>query len=93
MKFIDISGKTFGKLKVIGIHLRKKDSAGATRIWWKCTCECGENTIALKSDLVSSKKTTCGCSILDRPSKHGLCNTGFYRVWSAMKDRCLRKTD
>lgn len=93
MKFIDITGQKFGKLTVVGIGFRKENPNGDVRIHWECLCECGKKTFALKSDLKMGKKTTCGCSILSRPKKHGLCYTGFYRVWSSMKDRCLRETN
>lgn len=92
MKLIDITGKKYKKLTVLGIGKRKQMKNGDTRIYWKCLCDCGKITYSLKFDLISGKKGSCGCLLVGY-IKHGLSSTKFYRVWSAMKDRCLRKTD
>lgn len=48
----DLSGMTFGKLKVI-----KKIQTSR----WLCLCECGTETIVKSSALISGHTSSCGC--------------------------------
>lgn len=57
-KFIDISGKTFGKLTVIRLDGRNS----ANRLTWKCLCKCGSYTFATSNQLKTGRKLSCGCS-------------------------------
>lgn len=53
---LDLAGKTFGKLTVIGIAgLRGKHSLS------ECLCECGNRTIVLNSLLKRGATKSCGC--------------------------------
>lgn len=54
-KLIDELGNKYGALTVIE---KTKNSSGRTV--WLCECECGNQTLALGSDLRKGKKTTCG---------------------------------
>ena len=59
-RFVDISGKKYGKLTAISM-IRKKDSRGTNAEYWKCRCDCGNETIVLKNSLVKNKVKSCGC--------------------------------
>ena len=87
----DLSGKQFGKLTVVSIAERKRDRGGASRIWWKCKCECGNECVIRASAL--TKKTgfqqSCGCLRHKGNPKHGLYHTRLHKIWSNMKTRCL----
>jgi len=57
----DLSGETFGKLKVLeyaGIKIIGKNKKSS----WKCLCECGKEVIVLGNSLVRGNTKTCGCS-------------------------------
>lgn len=80
-KFIDLTGRTFGRLLVI--------KALPSRLW-KCRCECGEVSTHFTNELVRSKPVrSCGCLKHDTaPSKtHGLSGTLQYIMWYSAKVR------
>lgn len=55
-KIIDLTGKQFGELQVIGQERREGDR----HIYWVCKCSCG-NTISVQGfELKIGKKTACG---------------------------------
>lgn len=86
-KFIDITGKRFGKLTVLNRSDNSKH--GASR--WTCMCDCGEKTIVLGSSLKNGRTKSCGCLTVisnKKRSKHGLCDTVEYQAWSDMIARC-----
>lgn len=46
-KPIDITGKKFGKLTVLGVHhLGKRNTR-----YWLCKCECGKETVQISANL------------------------------------------
>jgi len=87
MRFIDLTGKRFGRLTVIE---RAPSRTGHTR--WKCRCDCGNTTIAGASDLKRGGHLSCGClkteATKKRLTKHGKSNTRLFRIWYDMKRRC-----
>lgn len=57
-------GQTFGELKVVG-RSRKRTKM---RAYWTCLCSCGNTCEATAAELVSGRKTHCGCkSVKKRP--------------------------
>lgn len=62
----DLSGKTFGYLRVIEwAGVQKKYSM------WKCQCICGNITMAPGTRLLNGSRTSCGCSHARRLSLLG----------------------
>ena len=53
---MDISGKIFGRLKVIDFSYIKEHNS-----YWNCSCECGRTYIVRGSSLVSGNTKSCGC--------------------------------
>lgn len=53
----DLLGRTFGDLTVVG-RSKKRNKRGG---FWTCRCSCGYTCDATASDLISGKKTHCGC--------------------------------
>lgn len=49
-KLIDITGKKYGRLKVLSFYDIKDNKSR-----WLCECECGNQTILCKSRLTSRK--------------------------------------
>lgn len=80
---IDMTGQRFGKLTV----QHRAENRG-TRTRWLCRCECGEEKIFQRGDLVAGKIVSCGCFRLSVHTKHGSHGTPEYGVWSGMIARC-----
>jgi len=54
--FIDLTGQTFGKLKVLELTGKKNN-----RTMWRCQCECGNIIETRGTDLRYRKNRSCGC--------------------------------
>lgn len=87
-KLKDISGQKFNRLTAI--EYAGSSSSGAT---WLCECECGNSIVATAVNLRSGNTQSCGCYRRDRTveahTKHGMHKSDEYKVWQAMKRRCL----
>lgn len=85
-KFIDLTGKKFGRLTVVSF-----DHKGGTRTYWKCECECGGTRIVANDHLKRGEVTDCGCyrRHIARWEKHGKSNERIYTIWDLMKRRCF----
>lgn len=90
--FIDLTGKTFGRLTVscrVGTHKNK--------IYWRCECLCGNTKDVSGSNLTLGKIQSCGCiksEILSTRNKekstHNLTGTPLYRLWDGIKKRASK---
>lgn len=89
MKFIDLTGKKFGRMYVVGISKRCKHTR------WNCLCDCGNRKEVLGCHLKSGKIISCGCASIERISAlnktHGESKTRLYSIWSGIKSRCYDK--
>lgn len=87
-KIIDLTGKRFGKLKVISF-----DHMGGTRSYWNCACDCGGKRIVSSDHLKRGDTTDCGCYRKHIPNvvKHRMVGTRLYQIWSLMKERCFNR--
>ena len=87
---IDLTGKTFGRLRVVS---RAGGGLNGKPATWNCECSCGGAKVANGQNLRSGATSSCGCLQKERASetstKHGLRGHILYKVWRAMKDRCL----
>lgn len=59
MRKLDLTGRRFGKLKVVSELKKRCPTTGGVR--WLCKCGCGEEVEANGSDLRGGKITSCGC--------------------------------
>jgi len=97
-KFINLSGKKFGRLTVLSlVDLNKPYPCKH----WECLCECGKRVIVNGGDLKSGHTKSCGCLSIEKVKKrlfkHGQSNkragrTPEYEAWSNMRRRCYEKT-
>lgn len=89
MRFIDLTGKRFGKLRVLGVASKDK------HIKWHCICDCGKKKEVLGCHLRSGKIISCGCASVERISllnkTHGDSKTRLYSIWAGIKSRCYDK--
>lgn len=80
-KYIDLTGKTFGRLTVFKIFEKKyKD-----KYYWKCICKCGKQALVEGSKLRSGHTKSCGCITL---CAGGVSDTLVHVRWRAMLARC-----
>lgn len=57
----DMAGQRFGRLTVLeATRLPEPDSNGNT-LAWRCRCDCGEEVIRRRKDLLSGRVNSCGC--------------------------------
>lgn len=106
-KYIDLTGLTFGRLKVINLD-HKTHYKWGTIIYWKCKCSCGNEKIIRGLDLKNGKTKSCGCILKEKReankgskeqpkkhlignTKHGLHHTRIYKIWQGLKKRCYNK--
>ena len=52
----DLTGQVFGRLKA-----KEPGSGRGAHTSWMCDCECGESVEVRTTDLLHSRKTSCGC--------------------------------
>jgi hypothetical protein len=59
----DLTGQRFGRLTVVALDgYRVRESGRGTRKgWWRCSCDCGAETIVSTDALRSGNTTSCGC--------------------------------
>lgn len=82
-KTIDLTGQRFGKLqaiKFVGVKNQKRK--------WQCLCDCGKLIEVATGSLRSGRALSCGCN---RCQTHGMTKSPEYKIWIAMKTRCLKK--
>jgi hypothetical protein len=82
---IDLSGKRFGRWRVI---------AYAGKAKWTCACDCGGVRADIEGqNLREGKSRSCGCLRREVSSAvhktHGMSKTPEYQAWTNLKQRCL----
>lgn len=92
---IDLTGRRFGRLTVLGhSHDVPRPGRQGPRIYWRLSCDCGNESVAWGYDLRKGRTTSCGCARRDRrpPApcvtcgvqsgrrSRGLCDTCYGRV-------------
>lgn len=93
-KFIDLTGRRFGRLVVIQRAQTNKEN----KVWWICRCDCGNLTTVRGYCLRRGDTQSCGCLSREISSErivqikphriHGGHGTRLYRIWENMKTRC-----
>lgn len=87
-KFVDLTGREFGKWTVIGRAEDHIDKHGHRQRKWHCICSCDKRTEkdVLESSLLNGHSTSCGCKRA-RPI-HGLSKSRIKRIYYNMHSRC-----
>ena len=90
-KVKDMTGMTFGRLKVI----ERADNDKNGNAFWKCKCECGAIVIVNGNSMRRGHTKSCGClhkdKLIEINTKHGKCNERIYSIWAAMISRCTNE--
>lgn len=93
-------GVETSRLTVIKQVESRKDSSGATRGFWLCRCECGNEIITDGRHVRNGSVRSCGClqkevvadngrNSVDKRRTHGMTGTKLYHTWWNMKARCF----
>jgi hypothetical protein len=89
MKFIDLTGRKYCRLIVIGLSGKKNKT---NHLLWTCKCVCGKLIECAGTSLNSGNTKSCGCLANElssiRNHKHGDINSKEYRAWFNAKQRC-----
>lgn len=83
-QIIDLTGQSFGRLRVLGFVGCGKHREAR----WLCVCECGSEYETSGNNLRKGHTRSCGCLHADVVAKHNACFSPEYRAWDAMKSRC-----
>ncbi|MCR5257244.1 MAG: hypothetical protein K6E40_03685 [Desulfovibrio sp.] len=86
---IDVTGQRFGRLTAI-----ERDHQDAHNRWfWRCKCDCGNETAVMIGNLRGGQVKSCGClqreASRTRLTTHGQTDSRLHRIWRGMKGRCL----
>lgn len=94
-KFVDLTNREFGRLKVISRAEDYISPKGYSAVNWLCLCRCGKTTVVRGCNLKSGATTSCGCKRVDNPNhkRHGGTNTRLYKIWCSMRTRCNNVND
>lgn len=86
-RFIDESGKTYGRLTVC-IAVSGEFSGRQ----WLCKCSCGGSIVVRGPHLRNGNTVSCGCKsaeeLANHRTTHGLSDLPEYHVWESALDRC-----
>lgn len=88
----NLSGRTFGRLRVLDRADDYIAPSGKHHVQWRCVCDCGCETIVDAGQLTSGKTKSCGCLRAEHLAAgnvtHGGRSDRLYHVYSNMKNRC-----
>jgi len=87
----DLTGRTFGRLTVVGRADPSLLGSGKFDTLWWCQCSCGNEQLVVRSrgSLQTQGDHSCGCHYKDLNVQHRMSHSHLYRVWRHMKSRCL----
>lgn len=87
MKKVDLTGQRFGRLTVVS-----EIGRASRAVLWRCTCECGAETVARGGDLRRGFKQSCGCLKKETTGNlsrtHAQSRTRLHIIWTHMRQRC-----
>lgn len=78
----------FNRLTVIDFAGRTTN--GSIRYYWRCKCDCGNETVVLEYNIKTGHIKSCGC-LQKNPvhiSTHNMSKSPEYSAWKGMKRRC-----
>lgn len=84
-EFVELSGKRFGRLTVIG---KSSEQKATHHIFWECLCDCGETKFVRVDHLNGGFIKSCGCLKKEVNFRHGYVGTPIYKHWLSMLQRC-----
>jgi len=86
-KIHDLTGQKFALLTVVD----RSEKTTSGKAYWRCRCDCGNNTVVSGTNLITGAVKSCGCLKHKTQDTHHLSNTRLYRIWNALIQRCNNK--
>lgn len=86
----DLSNKRFGRLLCLDSESRVMPS-GRRQVYWRCLCDCGNETFVRPQQLKESRTVSCGCKNQDNykaKAENSYSDTEEYWILADMKRRC-----
>lgn len=74
---IDLTGRTFGRLKVIE-RAPNDEISRNPRPLWLCECECGNMTVVCGANLRHNLTRSCGCLRREKSAENGRKRKGTH---------------
>ena len=91
-RWVDLTGRRFNKLIVV-----EKAYKNGYFVYWRCKCDCGNETIVYSGNLTGGVTRSCGCYNKERIKEanvtHGDSDTRLYSIYLGMKNRCYNKNE
>jgi hypothetical protein len=96
-RFKNLTGKTFGRLKVVKYLGRCYGSNGGFSNFWLANCSCGEKDVVVETSHFGKDTNSCGClredKLREKSFIHGHAShdnrTPTYKTWCKMRRRCF----
>lgn len=87
----DIAGVRFGRLTAVKIDRYYAKPCGRKSEIWLCKCDCGNEKLVKKPNLLSGDTKSCGCYYKETPKHqtHNKTHTRVFKIWQKIKERCL----
>lgn len=82
----------YGRLQVLEVYSRKRDTSQIKERVVRCLCDCGNETTVTVSSVHRGSTKSCGCLEMESRIKHGLSKHPLYRVIHDMIRRCHTPT-
>lgn len=84
MPIIDLTGRQFGRLRVMSRSTENRNGAH-----WNCLCQCGNTKVAYGASLRSGFTRSCGCLKAEGNNlRHGMTQSREHHAWSGAIQRC-----
>lgn len=84
----DRRGQRFNRLLIVA-YSHATRSSGA---FWRCICDCGNESVVRYEDLRSGHTKSCGCLLREMRGSlhrtHGMSGTVEYTIWKGIETRC-----
>lgn len=96
-KIFDLIGNKFGRWTVIKLHsviqrYTKKGIKDGKDYYYLCQCDCGNQAIVYRRNLLEGKSKSCGCLSKEKRiktnTKYKLSHTRIDNIYYGMKSRC-----
>lgn len=90
-RFMDLTGKQFGELTVLGLDKEHDISQHNGQYKWICKCSCGEIVSVYANNLRSTNPSCSKCGykkVSEKKSGLPSKNNRLYKIYYGMKDRC-----
>lgn len=93
-EFVDLTGRRFGRLTVIGRAEDYISPTGKKTVRWMCKCDCGRSVTVLRNSLLSGHTLSCGCLQREAAESAAEDLTGTqFGEWTVLSRAPLAKKD